>query len=231
MKNSNKKLVTGGSSAGRSRYLTESNIDTASYPYGLNDKKTTNNAKHGFPLGTTAGGKTVHLKSSVLVVGGCSKKKDSGIFYALNKLKKDNNVSNPDYYSMLKTINPDREIKLIHCMVENELYFDYIPVLHEKEKVIYKDGNLFVRYEDQEVILDISYIVSLQKDKLYKERESVKFTMEEAKAALYDSDNPKYRMLFVQKEDLVDISFEEFKNILTKYGTGSFSYHAYKTIN
>lgn len=35
--------------------------NTASYPYGLNDPKTTNNANHGFPLGTTAGGKGFHL--------------------------------------------------------------------------------------------------------------------------------------------------------------------------
>lgn len=61
MKSSIKELVIGGSGAGRNRYLTESNIDTASYPFGLNDPKTTNNANHGFALGTPGCGKAVHL--------------------------------------------------------------------------------------------------------------------------------------------------------------------------
>lgn len=150
--------------------------------------------------------------------------------WASEKLRKDEFVAKMAIHN-----DPDAEkyqikTKVIHCMVEKELCFDYLPVLHDDEKVLYRDGTLYVSYEGKEEVLPFDKLMSIEKDKLYLQRLNHQVTIEEAKAALYDMENPKYRMLFLRDEDLAPITADEFKKILAQYGTGSFSYHAYREI-
>lgn len=130
--------------------------------------------------------------------------------------------------NLLGEANSNKTPLFIKSIVAKALHVDYIPIFNEKEEVIYENCKLYAKYQGQEACLDIEHIASIKIDKLYKEREAVKFTMEEAKAALHDMDNPKYRMLFVKEEDLVFITLDEFFKILDDYKAVSFSSDAYK---
>ena len=119
-------------------------------------------------------------------------------------------------------------MKIMRTMQINEITFDYIEKFNEKEKVVYKENNLKIIYENKETILTKNEIFNIKKDTLYSKRIENN-NINDAKDALYNQDNDKYRLYWGKPEDDIEIDYKELIDILDSYKICNleFNYIAY----
>lgn len=124
---------------------------------------------------------------------------------------------------------------MIKVMNLDMFCFDYSPVFSEDEKVLYRNGQIVVSYKGNEKILAASDVSEIKLDTLHDKRLQQNWSVQDMLKSLDalvgddQSEKEKYKLLYCEKEDEKDVSFEFMIETLKKlnYKEISFDYIAY----